>query len=113
MLNSFPDCPIKGTARLVPIASWIEMHREVKARRVEYEQFWDEAVHDGVAYFFRWLGEPRATVLAIWQDKRLTHAEGRKSGDTALTAGEATPIIAELVRAFADAGFSCGIHHDP
>ena len=105
MLNDFPPCPIKGTERLAPLASWLQINHELKTTGVEYEQFWDEAVHEGVAYFFQWVGHPRATVLAIWQQRRLTHVEARKAKDEPLSQAEAEPIIAEVVHAFEKAGF--------
>jgi hypothetical protein len=52
--------PIPGTERLVPITSWPEMYIETEATKVEFDLFWYDCVLDGVAYFFRWLGEPRA-----------------------------------------------------
>jgi hypothetical protein len=81
------------------------MDRERKRTGVAYDLFWDDSVQDGVAYFFQWLGQPRATILAVWEGKQLTHIEGRKSDDVALSDAEAKPIIAEVVRAFAGAGF--------
>lgn len=105
MLNIFPRSPIKGTTKLIPITSWLELRRERKKTRVEYDLFWDDSVHEGVAYFFCWLGRPRATVLAIWEGKDLTHIEGRKVGDIPLSRTETRQVTAEVVRAFTQAGF--------
>lgn len=108
MLNTFPPCPIQGTPRLKPLRSWLELHGERRLTRVEYDQFWDEAVHDGVAYFFRWLNKPRATVLVVWDGKRLSHVEGRKVGDVPLSKSEEAQILSEVAVAFARAGFKLG-----
>ncbi len=81
------------------------MHEERKALKVEYGTFWDDSVHAGVAYFFRWLGEPRATVLAVYNGKELTHVEGRKVGDLELSSSEALTITREVVSEFKRHGF--------
>ena len=41
----------------------------------------NDSVEDCNAYFFRWLGDPRSTVLVVWDKKKPTHIECRKSGD--------------------------------
>lgn len=105
MLNHFPPSPVQGSSLLRPITSWTQLHDERKATKVEYGMFWDESVHAGVAYFFRWLGEPRATVLTVVAGKELTHVEARKAGDLDLTVAEALPITREVKSAFARAGF--------
>jgi hypothetical protein len=64
----FPSPPIPGTKRLVPITSWPEMYDETTTTKVEFDQSWYDSVVDGVAYFFRRLGEPRATVLIVWDE---------------------------------------------
>ena len=96
---------------LVPITSWPEMYRETTTTGAEFDEFWYETVEDRVAYFFRWLGEPRCTVLAVWDDRGLTHVECRKTGDIVVSATEAAPIVAELTHAFrnADVGFGPNI----
>lgn len=106
MLNPFPPCPIQGSPQLRPITSWTQMDAERKMMKVEYGTFWDESVHAGVAYFFRWLGEPRATVLAIYGDKCLSHIEVRKAGDLELCVAELEPIKREVITEFARACFS-------
>jgi len=81
------------------------MQREGRSTKVDYDVFWDESVHEGAAYFFRWLGEPRATVLAIWAGEDLVHVEVRKCGDVLPSAAQAEPIAAHIVRAFSRSGF--------
>lgn len=108
--GGFPVLPVAGSKLLVPIVSWKEMYRETQATGVEFDEFWDESVREGVAYFFRWLGEPRATVLVIWNRDRLTHVECRKLGDVLLSEGEMAPVNAELARLFADANPVHGDH---
>ena len=96
----------------MPITSWEEMHRETKEVGVEFDDFWLDSVQERVAYFFRWLGSPRATVLVIWQDDRVTHVECRKVGDIELTESEMVPVNAELARIFAKTNFSQGVRGD-
>lgn len=103
---AFPPPPIPASALLVPITSWPEMFREETTTRVEFDAFWHECVEDRVAYFFSWLGEPRSTVLVVWDDEGLTHVECRKIGDLVLSTTESMPIIAELGRALRNAGFA-------
>lgn len=103
--SAFPGPPIKGSDLLVPIVSWPEMHREREVTRVEFELFWYDSVNEGVAYFFRWLGEPRSTVFVVWNDEGPTHIECRKIGDVLASDPECAPIIAEVARLFRDAGF--------
>lgn len=104
----FPACPVNGTALLTPITSWAEMYRETQTTGVEFSELWDDSVHEGAAYFFRWLGEPRATVLVIWENDHLTFVECRKAGDVVLSEAESAPIFAEIARAFAGANFARG-----
>lgn len=101
----FPAPPIQRTELLVPIASWPEMHRETQITKVEFDLFWYDSVADGVAYFFRWLGQPRSTVLVVWNDERSTHIESRKMGDLLLSAEESANITAEVTSAFRAAGY--------
>jgi hypothetical protein len=101
----FPPPPIPGTERLVPITSWAEMHSETEATKVEFDLFWYHSVLDGVAYFFRWLGEPRATVLVVCDDAAPTHIECRKRADAPLAEEESATIIAEVTHAFRAAGY--------
>lgn len=103
--GSFPQPPVAGSELLVPITSWAEMHKETEITKVEFDLFWYDCVGDGVAYFFRWLGEPRSTVLVVWNDYAPTHIECRKSGDTLTTAEEAANIVAEVTHAFRAAGY--------
>jgi len=101
---SFPIPPITGSESLVPITSWPEMYRETTTTGAEFDEFWYESVEDRVAYFFRWLGEPRCTILAVWDDRGLTHVECRKAGDVVVSETESVPIIAVLTNAFQNAG---------
>lgn len=107
-INDFPSPPVHGSELLAPITSWEQMHREAMDVGVEFEHFWFDSVQEHVAYFFRWLGQPRATVLVIWQDDRVTHVECRKMGDIAMTESELTPVNAELSRIFMNTSFTQG-----
>lgn len=102
---SFPHPPVAASEMLVPIVSWPEMHRETAVTGVDFGLFWYESVEECVAYFFRWLGEPRSTVLVVWNDKGPTHIECRKVGDLLLSTTESMPIIAEVNQVFRRAGF--------
>lgn len=104
----FPDCPITGTAHLVPITSWLQMHAERKVTGVDYDLFWDDALSDGVAYFFSWRAKPRATVLVVWEGRMLSHIECRKACDELVPEAEALPILTDVVHAFSAAGFGAG-----
>lgn len=101
----FPPPPIRGTASLIPITSWPEMHSETQVTNVEFDLFWFDCVLDGVAYFFRFLDEPRATVLVVWDDAAPTHIECRKTGDVLASEEQSTAIIAEVTHAFRAAGY--------
>ena len=59
--GNFPPPPIPGNELLIPITSWEAMYAETRVTGVEFEQFWFDSVQDGVAYFFSWLGDPRAS----------------------------------------------------
>lgn len=107
--GDFPAPPVAGSKLLMPIRSWEEMHRETQEVGVEFDGFWLDSVQEGVAYFFRWLGKPRATVLVIWQGDRVTHVECRKVGDLEVTDSEMAPVNAELSRIFASTVFSRGV----
>lgn len=78
------------------------MHQEAIAQGIEFETFWLGQVTAGVAYFFQWLGPPRATVLLIWHDSEILHIECRGAGDRLLSALEAAPIVAAVRAAFLD-----------
>jgi hypothetical protein len=101
----FPPSPIAASGLLEPIRTWVEMVREIEITKVEFDAFWFESVKDGVAYFFRWMGEPRSTILVVWNDDGPTHIECRKVGDLIASEAESRPMIAEITQMFRDAGF--------
>jgi hypothetical protein len=103
--GAFPPPPVKASEFLLPITTWSEMFRETQFTGVEFDEFWYDSVEDGRAYFFRWLGESRSTVLVVWDAERPTHIECRKSGDLLASADEAERIIAEVTLLFRNAGF--------
>ena len=104
-LGAFPPPPITGSSLLVPITSWQEMHQETEITKVEFDLFWYDRVNDGMAYFFRWLGESRSTVLVVWSAGGPTHIECRKVGDVPTSDVESMPIVAEVTYLFRSAGF--------
>jgi len=101
----FPPPPVAAIDQLAPITSWSEMFRETGITKVEFDLFWYDSVKEGVAYFFRWSGEPRATVLVVWNDAGPTHIECRKTGDVLLSPAESEPIVAAITQLFRNAGF--------
>ena len=103
--GSFPPPPVKGSDLLVPITTRVEMFIEALFTSVECGEFWVNRVDAGVAYFFIWLGEPRATVLVIWNKKILTHVECRKAGNLPVTGKEFKIVYAEVIKLFRNAGF--------
>jgi hypothetical protein len=103
--GAFPPPPVEARELLVPITTWAEMFRETKLTGVDFDEFWYDSVEDGTAYFFRWMGEPRSTVLVVWDKKKPTHIECRKSGDLLASADETERIIAEVTLLFRNAGF--------
>ena len=105
MEGAFPTPPVEASELLVPITTWAEMFRETKLTGVDFDEFWYDSVEDGVAYFFRWMGQPRATVLVVWSKKKPTHIECRKSGDLLASADETERIIAEVTQLFSHSRF--------
>lgn len=81
------------------------MYRETEITGVEFDLFWYDSVEAGAAYFFRWIGEPRFTVLVVWNDEGPAHIECRKIGDLLASATESLPIIETVTQLFRDAGF--------
>jgi hypothetical protein len=101
----FSAAPVQGTDHLVPITTWAEMFGETQVTGVVFDEFWYESVEEGVAYFFSWLGNPRSTVLVVWNEEEPTHIECRKVGDELASDTEAAPIHAEVIQLFRSAGF--------
>lgn len=101
----FPPPPVAASELLVPITSWPAMYRETEITGVEFDLFWYDSVEEGAAYFFSWLGEPRSTVLVVWNDQGPTHIECRKVGDLPASPTESLPIDAAVMHVFRSAGF--------
>lgn len=80
------------------------MYAEMQITGVEFEQFWFESVEDGVAYFFRWLVNLRATILIVWTDDGPTHIECRTLGDQEVADDESRGVISTVVMQFRDVG---------
>lgn len=102
---ALPPSPVAASELLAPITSWSDMVREAAITGVEFDLFWYESVEEGAAYFFRWLGQPRSTVLVVWEKDGPTHIECRKAGDQLLDPAESEPINAEIMRLFYEAGY--------
>jgi len=105
MEAAFPPPPVEASELLLPITTWPEIYREAAVTGIIFDEFWYDSVEDGVAYFFRWLGEPRATVLVVWNKESPTHIECRKIGDLPTSAAESERIIADVTQLFRNAGF--------
>lgn len=103
--DTFPPPPVKASDLLVPITTWPEIFHEAKVTGIIFDEFWYDSVQDGVAYFFRWLGEPRSTVLVVWDVESPTHIECRKNGDLPASAVVSEGIITEVTQLFRNAGF--------
>lgn len=101
----FPSPPVKGSKLLEPITTWPGIFHEAKVTGIIFDDFWHDSIEDGVAYFFRWLGEPRSTVLVIWDVEGPTHVECRKKGDIPVSTEESERIMAEVTLLFRKAGF--------
>jgi hypothetical protein len=101
----FPSPPIEASENLLPITSWADMFIEMRITGVDFDAFWDESIEEGVAYFFRWIGHPRATVLVVWDDEQPTHIECRTYGDIELSDELAQPIIQDVIGLFHKAGY--------
>jgi hypothetical protein len=99
---------VEPSDRLTPITTWYEMFVETRVTGVEFDVFWYESVEAGFAYFFRWLGVPRATVLVVWNEQGPLHIECRTFGDQLVSAGDADPILAEVTMLFRAAGLLRG-----
>lgn len=94
--------PIGPSILLHPIRTWQEMYRESLETGVVFDAFWYESVVDGTACFFRWTGEPRATVVAVYTEEQVLRVECRKRGDMEPTPAESAPILLEVARVFAE-----------
>ncbi|MBN1547659.1 MAG: hypothetical protein JW902_13495 [Syntrophaceae bacterium] len=105
--DEFPPPPVKGSDLLVPITTWAHMLQETQVTGVQFDEFWCDSVENDVAYFFRWLGEPRATVLLVWDDEGLMYIECRKSGDMLVSEDESERILSEVIKLFPNTGFWC------
>lgn len=103
--GTFPSPPTGSSEFLIPISSWVDMFLETQVTNVEFDQFWYESIEEGVAYFFKWLGQPRSTVLVVWTDEGPTHIECRKVGDVPASDADSEPIIEEITQLFRDAGY--------
>ena len=103
--GNFPQPPIPGSELLIPITSWESMYAETQVTGVEFEQFWFDSVEEGMAYFFSWLGDPRATVLIVWTDEGPTHIESRTFGDTVVIGTGANAVVATAILQFRNEGY--------
>lgn len=81
------------------------MYREIQTTGVDFDTFWFNSVEEGAANFFRWSGDPRVTVLVVWNAEKPTHIECRTTGDVLLAEIESEPILAEVTKLFRDAGY--------
>lgn len=94
--------PVAPSPLLTPIRTWLEMYRESLETGVVFDAFWYESVVDGTACFFRWTGEPRATVVAIYSSDGVLRVECRKRGGAEPTPAEMVPMRLEVTRVFAE-----------
>lgn len=104
--REFPPSPVPPSPVLRPLDAWICVYEECRAMGVAFDAFWYEAVAEGVCYFYRWLGHPRASVLVVFDEKLVKHIECRRKDGAELSADESAPIVAHVAQAFAKAGYS-------
>ena len=92
----FPQPPIPGNQRLVPLCSAAEMRRETREMRNCLHKMIEE-VFAGQVYFFSWKGAQWATVLVIYKGSELAHLEVKGKANAAVLA-ETISEIRVLVR---------------
>lgn len=102
--TEFPPSPVAGTAFLRPLRSWREVYEENKVTETEFDAFWYQSVIDGIAYFYSWLGEPRATVLVVRDNAGGLFVECRTVGDRHLSSDESAPIVEHVTKAYSTIG---------
>lgn len=98
--SDFPAPPVPGSAVLQPIRNWADLAAEARVTGVEFDAFWDACVFDEVAYFFRWFGGARATVLVVFETDGPTFIEVRRAPDVEVSGSEAELVIREVLRLF-------------
>ncbi len=81
----FPQPPIPGNQRLVPLCSAAEMRRETREMRNCLHKMIEE-VFAGQVYFFSWKGAQWATVLVIYKGSELAHLEVKGKANAAVLA---------------------------
>jgi hypothetical protein len=85
---------------LQPIRSWPDLVTETRVTGIEFDAFWDACVCDEVAYFFRWFGSVRATVLVVFEPDGPIFIEVRRAPDVEVKGRDAEPVIREVLRLF-------------
>ncbi len=96
MLRPFPESPLRPHPLLTPLGSVSAIAEDAEKMNIAFETLWIENVYEGVAYFFSWRGEPRATVLIVVNDDRVTHVECQGQGGRKIESNEFQPIGAVL-----------------
>lgn len=102
--GKFPPSPVVATSRLTPITTWVQTHEETKATNVEFDALWYDHVNCGVASFFRWTGDVRATVLVVWDDNEPILIECRKRPDELMGEVESASAVEAVMAAIRHAG---------
>lgn len=79
--NPFPQPPFAKTELLRPICAWSDMVDEMVITGVDFDEHWYSCVMEGVAYFYRWHGSMRATVLVVFNTYAIVYVEARQFDD--------------------------------
>jgi hypothetical protein len=98
--GEFPVPPIPASPALQPIRRWSDMEAEARVTGVQFDAFWDACVGDEIAYFFRWLGRTRATVLVVFEADGPIFIEVRQAPDVEVAGRDAEPVLDEVLRLF-------------
>jgi len=92
MLHPFPPSPLPTHSLMQPLSSAFAIAEDAEEMSFTFESWWVERVYEGVAYFFRWTGNTRATVLLVIDRDRVTHVECQGCGGTKIEGSEFQPI---------------------
>jgi hypothetical protein len=94
--NPFPSPPFAQTELLSPICAWSDMVDEMLATGIDFDEHWYSCVMDQVAYFYRWNGSMRATVLVVFNTEAIVYIEARRFDDQLVPEGERLLIVDEI-----------------
>ncbi len=94
--NPFPPQPFAQTGLLIPICSWSDMAQEMLVTGIEFDEHWYSCVMEEVAYFYKWHGKVRATVLVVFNTDAIVYVEARQFDDQLVPEIEHLLIVNEI-----------------